>query len=106
MIENHNSLAEKFLKKGFRLYLFSFIIGPIGYVIRIIISNDLRVEEVGILYGIISLITMLSSYNDLGMTESLKHFVPEFVNKKEYNKVKSTLFYALFLQIITSLLIA
>jgi hypothetical protein len=65
MIDQHNSLAEKFLKKGFWLYLFSFIIAPIGYIIKIIISGELTVSEVGILYGIISLITMISAYNDL-----------------------------------------
>jgi len=106
MIEQHWSIAEKFLKKGFWLYLFSFIIGPIWYIIKIIISSELTVSEVWILYWIISLVTMLSAYNDLWMTESLKHFIPEFVTKKRYNKVKSVLFYALFTQIFTSILIA
>jgi hypothetical protein len=50
MIDQHSSLAEKFLKKGFWLYLFSFIIAPIGYVIKIVISGELTVSEVGILY--------------------------------------------------------
>ncbi len=106
MIEQHNSLSEKFLKKGFWLYLFSFIIAPIWYIIKIIISWSLTVSEVWILYWIISLVTMLSAYNDLWMTESLKHFIPEFVTKKRYDKVKSILFYALFVQILTSLIIA
>ncbi|MCP4524248.1 MAG: polysaccharide biosynthesis protein [Candidatus Gracilibacteria bacterium] len=106
MIDQHNSLAEKFLKKGFWLYLFSFIIAPIGYIIKIIISGELTVSEVGILYGIISLITMISAYNDLGMAESMKYFIPKFVTEKRYDKVKSILTYALFAQIITSLIIA
>ena len=106
MIDQHASLSEKFLKKGFWLYLFSFIIAPIGYIIKIIISWELTVSEVWILYGIISLITMISAYNDLWMSESLKHFIPKFVTEKKYNKVKSILFYAFFIQIITSILIA
>ncbi|USN58512.1 MAG: hypothetical protein H6767_09835 [Candidatus Peribacteria bacterium] len=65
MIDQHKSLAEKFVKKGFWLYLFSFIIAPIGYFIKIIISNELSVSDVGIIYGVISLITMISAYNDL-----------------------------------------
>jgi Na+-driven multidrug efflux pump len=40
------------------------------------------------------------------MTESLNHFVPQFVTEKRYDKVKSILFYALFIQIITSIFIA
>lgn len=106
MIDQHESLSEKFLKKGFWLYLFSFIIAPIWYIIKIIISWELTVSEVWILYWIISLVTLISAYNDLWMTESLKHFIPQFVTKKRYDKVKSILFYAFVSQIITSLFIA
>lgn len=106
MIDQHATLAEKFLKKWFWLYLFSFIIAPIWYIIKIIISGELTVSEVWILYGIISLITLLYSYNDLWMTESLKHFIPKFVTEKRYDKVKSILSYALLAQIISSLIIA
>lgn len=105
MIDQHNSLAEKFLKKGFWLYLFSFIIAPIWYIIKIIISGELTVSEVWILYGIISLITMISAYNDLGMAESLQYFLPKFISEKRYDKVKTLLFFAFFIQIITSLIV-
>jgi len=106
MIENHNSLAEKFIKKGFWLYFFSFIIAPIWYIIKIIISEELSVKEVWIIYWIISLITIISAYNDLWMTESINHFVPDFVNKKRYDKVKTILTYALIIQMTTWISIA
>ena len=106
MIDQHKTLSEKFLKKGFWLYLFSFIVAPIGYIIKIIISWELTVSEVWILYGIISLIILLSAYNDLWMSESLKFFIPKFIIEKRYDKVKSILFYAFFAQIITSIIIA
>lgn len=105
MIDQHNSLAEKFLKKWFWLYLFSFIIAPIWYIIKIIISGELTVSEVWILYGIISLVTMISAYNDLGMSESMQYFLPKFISEKRYDKVKTLLLFAFFIQIITSLII-
>ncbi|MCD5380397.1 oligosaccharide flippase family protein, partial [Candidatus Gracilibacteria bacterium] len=106
MIDQHSSLAEKFLKKGFWLYLFSFIIAPIGYIIKIIISGEISVSELGILYGIISLITLLSSFNDLGMSESLMHFIPKYITEKKYNYVQSLLVYAFLAQTISGILIA
>ena len=106
MIDQHKTLAEKFLKKGFPLYFFSFIIGPIWYIIKIIISGELSVSEVWILYWIISLVTLISTYNDLWMTESLKYFIPKYLEQKRFDRVKSIIFYALFIQIITSLFIA
>ena len=48
---------------------------------------------------------MISAYNDLGMSESLKHYIPQFVAEKRYDKVKTLLFFAFFIQIITSLII-
>jgi hypothetical protein len=45
MIEQHKTLSEKFIKKGFWLYLFSFIIAPIGYVIKIIISGNISISD-------------------------------------------------------------
>jgi hypothetical protein len=40
------TLAEKLIKKGFWLYLFTFLIAPTGYIIRIILSNNLPVSDV------------------------------------------------------------
>jgi Na+-driven multidrug efflux pump len=40
------------------------------------------------------------------MSESLKHFIPKYVTEKRYDKVKSILFYALFVQIFTSFIIS
>jgi len=106
MIDQHKTLSEKFLKKGFWLYLFSFIIAPIWYIIKIIISWNIEIHELWILYWIISLITLLSSFNDFGMTESLMHFLPKYITEKKYDKAKSLLVYAFIAQTITWILIA
>jgi len=106
MIDQHWSLAEKFIKKWVWLYIFSFIIAPMGYIIKIIVSWELSVSELWILYGIISLITMISAYNDFWMTESINHFVPKFVTEKRFDKVKSILLYALIAQMSTGISIA
>lgn len=105
MIDEHASLSEKFIKKWFWLYMFSFVIAPIGYIIKIIISNELTVEEVWVIYWVISLIMLLSSFNDLWLTESLNYFLPKYIAVKDYVKAKSILFYTLIAQIITSTLI-
>jgi len=106
MIEQHKSLSEKFLKKGFWLYLFSFIIAPIWYIIKIIISGELTVSEVWILYWVVSLIILLSAYNDMWLTDSMNYFVPKFITDKRYDKVKSIITYALITQITTWIIIA
>ena len=106
MIEKHSTLSETFLKKGFWLYLFSFIIAPIGYIIKIIITWEISVEEVWLLYWILSLITLLSSFNDFGMTESMNYFIPKYLEKKDYSKVKTIIAYAFITQLLTWTIIA
>lgn len=106
MIEQQNSLAEKFIKKWFWLYLFTFIIAPIWYIAKIIITWIIPVEQVWILYWIISLITLISAYNDLWITESLNYFIPKYITEKRYDKVKTILVYALIAQMITWISIA
>lgn len=106
MIDQHASLSEKFLKKGVWLYLFSFIIAPIGYIIKIIISGEVSVSELWVLYGVISLITLLSSFNDFGMTESMNYFIPKYSERKDYSKIKTIIAYAFITQLITWILIA
>lgn len=105
MIDQHNSLAEKFLRKWFWLYLFSFIIAPTWYIIKIMVSHDLSVEEIWIMYWVLSLVMLVLSFNDLWMAESLNKFIPEYVTQKRYDKVKSIILYAILAQVISWVII-
>lgn len=84
MIKHDENLKEKFVRKGFWIYLFSFVIGPMGYLTKMILSSELSVEQVGVFYGIISLITLAGTYNDLGLTEAMQFFLPKYAVKGEY----------------------
>ncbi len=48
------SLTHKFVRRGSWLYLLSFIAGPLAYAIKITISHDLSVSDIGLLYGVLS----------------------------------------------------
>ena len=102
------SLSEKLVKKGFRLYFFWYLAAPLWYLVRLIISNspDVSVADFGVMYSIISLVTFLWTYNDLWLTESLRFFLPRFYLKKEYNNIKTTVRLSLWTQLFTSLIIA
>jgi O-antigen/teichoic acid export membrane protein len=106
MLNSEETLAQKFVKKGFWLYFFTLLIGPIGYIIKIIISHDLSVEGVGMIYGVLSFVTLLSAFNDLGCTESLNYFLPKYIIKNEYGKAKYLLKLTLIVQFFSSILIA
>jgi len=100
------TLGEKLIKKWFWLYLFSFLIAPTGYIIKVIISNTVSIADVGVLYSIIWLIGIINVYNDLGLTESLQYFLPRYWIKKQYNYIKTSIFLSLGVQMFTWLIIA
>lgn len=99
-------LGEKLIRKGFWLYLFAYLIAPAWYLIRMIISNSISVEEVGVLYSIVGLISLLNVYNDLWLSESLLYFLPRYWIKKQYDYAKTAIVLWLGAQMITAFLIA
>lgn len=79
---------------------------PVGYIIKVIISNSLSVEDVGIFYSVLGFIMLVSTYHDLGLTEALKYFLPKYWIEKKYDEYKTTIILTLIAQIIIGTLIA
>ena len=77
MQQNKNE-AHAFFRKSLWLYFFTFLAAPIGYFIKIIITSGLSVSDVGLIYSVLSLILLLSVYNDLGLTEALNYYLPRY----------------------------
>lgn len=107
MSQNHDAhYFSRLLRKNIWLYFFSFLIAPTGYIVKIVISNSVSVEELGTLYAVMSLMTILGSYNDFGMTESLNYFLPKHIHDKDSKKITNTFAIALFTNLCTSFTIS
>ncbi|MEI6119290.1 MAG: oligosaccharide flippase family protein [bacterium] len=92
-------MGQKLIKKGFWLYFFTMIIAPAGYIIKVIVSNTLSVEDVGIFYSVLGFITLISIYHDLGLTEALQYFLPKYRIEKKYNSFKTITIITLLAQV-------
>lgn len=99
-------LGQKLIKKGFWLYFFMLLTAPVGYIIKVLISNTLSVEDVGIFYSVLGLLVLVSSYHDLWLTEALQYYLPKYWIHKEYNKYKTILYVTILAQIITGIVIS
>lgn len=99
-------LGQKLIKKWFWLYFFTVLIAPAGYFIKVIVSNEFSVADVGIFYSVLWLITIISLYNDLGLTEALQYFLPKYRIEKEYHKVKTISILTRVVQFISWILIS
>lgn len=102
------SLSKKLIKKWFWLYFFWYLAAPVWYITRLIISNspNVSVSDFWLMYGIISFITLLYTYNDLWLTESLQFFLPRFNIHKEYNNIKTAIWFSLATEITTWIMIS
>ena len=99
-------LGQKLIKKWFWLYFFTILIAPTAYFIRVLVSNNVSVADVGIIYSIIWFITILSAYHDLWLTEALQYHLPKYRIKKQYNAFKTSIFFTLIIQAVTGITIA
>ncbi len=52
------------------------------------------------------LITIISAYNDLGLTEALQYYLPHYFIDKEYSKAKTIIVFTWLMQFISGFLIA
>lgn len=87
------------------MYFFTFIVAPSWYLIKIMIAQSLTIEEIWLFYSILGMITIISAYNDLWLTEALQYYLPKYLIKKEYDNAKSIRIYTLLSQIISSIII-
>lgn len=99
-------LWEKLIKKWGWLYFFMLITAPVGYIIRVIISNKLWVADVWLFYSVLWFILLLSIYHDLWLTEALQYFLPRYWIEKKYSEFKSILVLTLVAQVTIWFLIA
>lgn len=106
MTSSDNHYFSRLLRKNIWIYFFSFLIAPTGYIVKIVISNSVSVEELGTLYAVMSLMTILGSYNDFGMTESLNYFLPGHLHTKDKKKITNTFSIALVTNLMTSTILS
>lgn len=100
LFNDSEPLKDRLLRNGFRMYLLSFIIAPAWYLIKLMVSRSLSVEDVGLVYSIIGFIWLLSAFNDLWLTEALQYYLPQYIIDKEYGKVKTILIITWIVQFI------
>lgn len=84
------TLSHKLISKWFWLYLFLILGLPLGYFIRILLSNSLSVSEIGIIYWLLGLMWLLSSLSSLWLSGwSLVYFLPKYMLEKKENHVNT-----------------
>lgn len=99
------TLLHKLISKWFRAYVFAIFLSPLWYLLRLLASNTLSVSDVWIFYWVLSLMSLLWTYNDIGLTESMSYFLPKYRLEGKKWQIKNTISLSFFMQSITWIII-
>lgn len=88
---------ENFRNVGY-VYFFAYLAAPIGYIIRVIFSKELTLQEFGLMYSIISFYLLCSTFINLGLPQSMNYFGVKYLNERKYTNFKSLLHSTLVIQ--------
>lgn len=95
-------LKNKLLKNSFWLYFFAFLVAPAWYILKLIIARQLTLEEIGLFYSVLWLVTIISAYNDLGLTDAIQYFIPKYIIQHRYAKAVTLVWITCWMQLITA----
>jgi len=91
--------AERIAKGSFIIFSLGILASIIGYGLRIYLARNLEVSDFGLFYAVLSFIGFFFIFKDLGVGSSLAKFLPEFLAKKKYKEIKSSILLSMLFQL-------
>lgn len=67
------------------------VAGVIGLLLRMFLTRSLSVFDYGLFYLIFAFVSFLALFRDLGLDSALPKFIPEFMLRKQFSKIKSSM---------------
>ena len=97
------TLQEKVIKGGVVVLVLSFLGSVCAYLIRILFSRSLSVENYGLFYAVFGLFSIITAYMDLGFGYSVVYLLPKQIKFKNYVKAWNIFIYGQVISLIMSL---
>ena len=97
--------GKKLISDAALVFVIGILASTIGYFIRVILSKQLDLQQFGVFYAVFTFVGFFSIFRDFGLSQALTKFIPQFIVKKEYNKVSSSVKFVLLVNLIVSTLI-
>jgi stage V sporulation protein B len=85
------SRERKLIFDASLIFVVSILASGLGYLIRMILSRQLSLEEFGLFYAVFTFVGFFIVLRHLGLDFSLRKFIPEYLIKKEYVFLKSSI---------------
>ena len=99
------SYTKLAVKGAATVFVISILGAFLGYVARFIMARSLTVEDFGLFYSVFAFLGMFGVFKSLGFDRALAKFIPEFMHKKNYNRIKSSIIYVSAIQLLTNTIV-
>ena len=87
------------------VFIFTFLAMISGYVFRLVLARNLTTEQYGLFYAVLSAVIFFYVLNDLGLKPAIIKFIPEFLVRKEYDKINISIIQTTLIWIANSTII-
>jgi len=98
VIDIKRNYAEHIVKGSTFIFLISVAATIIGYLTRIFLARTLTPADYGLVYASLSLFGVLNIFRNMGFSETLRKKIPEYLVKKKYIKIKSSIILTFIIQ--------
>lgn len=105
-MDNLRSLKEKVVEGGVLIIGLSLVGALAAFIIRVLYSRTLSVENYGLFYAVFGFFSIISTHTELGFGEAISYFVPKYLKLKRYKQLWNTFIYGQLIQLATAVLIS
>lgn len=98
------ALAEKVIKGSFIVLALTFLGSVFAYLIRILFSRNLTIDDYGLFYAILGLVSLIATYMDLGFGYSVVYLFPKHFKAQNYSKAWNVFIHAHSITTLVSLI--
>lgn len=100
------SLTGKVIVGSFIALSLTFFGSAFAYLLRIIYSRTMTIEDYGLFYATFGFVSMFTTFADLGFGYSVSYLMPKYIKLKKYSKAWTILIYTQAISLGVSLLVA
>ena len=99
------SYTKLAVKSVFVVFTISILAALLGYIVRVILARNLSIEDFGLFYAVFAFLGLIWTFQTLGFDKATSRFIPEFLHKREYDEIKSSMLFVCIVQLFTNAVI-
>lgn len=85
-MKKNQSFGQRVIRGSLITIVLTILGSVFAYLIRILYSRSLTIEDYGLFYAVLGLIGIITTYSDLGFGYAISYLVPKYIKTKKYSK--------------------